>query len=195
MTLLIHCCCGPCAVSAAEHFRLSEMDVTGWFFNPNIHPPGEYSRRATTMAEAAERTALPMLPEGPAIGLAEFLLRLGRGGGRRCLSCYQLRLEATARKAAEQGFGAFSSTLLISPYQDLDAIADIGKKAGESEGVEFQFADLRTKYSDSCNRARQLDLYRQNYCGCVFSALERAARRARRAIGRRVDRGASQVSG
>ena len=182
MRLLLHCCCGPCATSVADHFRAVGHDVVGWFFNPNIHPDEERRRREATLAKAAEAVGVPLLPEGPAMRLDEFLLELARRGGRRCLACYELRLEATARKAAEQGFDAFASTLVISPYQDLDSIAEIGVRAGEAAGVEFQFVDLRSSYPKSCERARELDLYRQNYCGCMFSALERAERRTRRAV-------------
>ena len=182
MRLLLHCCCGPCATSVADHFRAVGHDVVGWFFNPNIHPDEERRRREATLAKAAEAVGVPLLPEGPAMRLDEFFLELARRGGRRCLTCYELRLEATARKAAEQGFDAFASTLVISPYQDLDSIAEIGVRAGEAAGVEFQFVDLRSSYPKSCERARELDLYRQNYCGCMFSALERAERRTRRAV-------------
>ncbi len=143
------------------------------------------------MAEAARAIDLPLLPDGPTARPEEFLLRLARAGGRRCFACYELRLEATARKAAGQGFEAFSSTLLISPYQNLDVIAEIGARVGEAAGVEFRFLDLRSKYPDSCERAREMGLYRQNYCGCVFSALELAARRARRAIDKAAARAAA----
>jgi len=181
LRLLLHCCCGPCATSVADHFRGVGYDVVGWFFNPNIHPDEERRRREATLVEAAEAAGLPLLPEGPAMRPDEFLLKLAGRGGRRCLACYEVRLEATARKAAEQGFDAFASTLVISPYQDLEAIAEIGMGAGEAAGVEFQFVDLRNAYPKSCERAKELDLYRQNYCGCVFSGLERAERRTRRA--------------
>ena len=182
MRLLLHCCCGPCATSVADHFRSTGFDVVGWFFNPNIHPEGERQRREGTLSLAAEATGLPLLPNGPGMRQEEFFLELAARAGGRCSACYGLRLGATARKAAEQEFDAFASTLVISPYQDLDAIATIGGEMGAAEGVEFRFADLRGAYPKSCERARELDLYRQNYCGCLFSALERAERRALRAV-------------
>jgi len=182
LRLLLHCCCGPCATLVAEHFRAVGHDVVGWFFNPNIHPEEERRKREVTLGEAAAAAGLPLLPEGQGMRPEEFLWRLARRRGRRCLACYEVRLEATARRGAEQGFDAFASTLVISPYQDLNSIAEIGEEAGEAAGIEFQFVDLRGAYPKSCERARELDLYRQNYCGCMFSALERAERRARRAI-------------
>ena len=182
MRLLLHCCCGPCATEVADHFRTLGDEVVGWFFNPNIYPERERRQREQTLAEAAARIEMPLLPPGPGMTLEEFLAALARPGGVRCGVCYQLRLEATAREAAARGFVAFSTTLLISPYQDMEAIREIGLRAGERHGVLFRFEDLREHYPDSCNRARAMALYRQSYCGCLFSALERAERRSRRAI-------------
>jgi predicted adenine nucleotide alpha hydrolase (AANH) superfamily ATPase len=190
LKLLLHCCCGPCALLVAEHFRSLGHTVTGWFFNPNLYPPEEYARRAATFAEGAREIDLPLLPTPPARPLEDFLLSLSRRGGPRCHTCYDLRLRETARKAAEAGFEGFSTTLLISPYQDLEAIAEIGAAAAAEAGVEFLFADLTGRYPESCDRARELDLYRQNYCGCLFSALERSERRSNRAIGKVLRRSA-----
>lgn len=180
MKLLLHCCCGPCAASVAEHFRSLGDQVTGWFFNPNIHPEEERARRETTLAQAAEAADLPLLPGGPGMEFVDFLLAIARRGGPRCQTCYQLRLEAAAAEASARGFDGFSTTLLISPHQDLEAIRSIGCSIAERTGLEFRFADLRGKYQESCERSRELDLYRQNYCGCLFSDLERSQRRSDR---------------
>ncbi len=188
--MLLHCCCGPCATEVVDHFRGLGCEVAGWSFNPNIHPEEERARRQRTLAEAARRMCLPLVEGdsgergGEEMGLAQFLLALARREGRRCRACYELRLGATAREAAGRGFDAFSTTLLISPYQDTSALAKIGRQVGERHGVEFRFADLRGSYGESIERAREMGLYRQNYCGCQFSALERAERRAGRAIGK-----------
>lgn len=183
MRLLLHCCCGPCAVLVAEHFRTQGHHVTGWFFNPNIHPVEERRRRQETMREAAEKAGLPLLDADPEadLPLGDFLLLLARAGGKRCEACYELRLRAAAREAAGRGFDGFATTLAISPYQDLAAIERIGRHAAEEAGTTFLGEDLRHRYPDSCDRAKALDLYRQNYCGCLFSSLERGERRARRA--------------
>jgi hypothetical protein len=180
LKLLLHCCCGPCATSVAEHFQGLGDQVTGWFFNPNIHPEEERTRRETTLAQAAEAAGLPLLPGGPAMRLVDYLLAIARRGGPRCHTCYALRLEATAKEASAKGFDGFSTTLLISPHQDLEAISSIGCSIAERTGIEFRFADLRGKYGESCERSRELDLYRQNYCGCLFSGLERSQRRSDR---------------
>jgi predicted adenine nucleotide alpha hydrolase (AANH) superfamily ATPase len=134
------------------------------------------------MEQAAQVGDLPLLEHGPGMSVAGFLSVLAREGGSRCRACYRLRLEATARRAAEEGMEGFSSTLLISPYQDVGEIAEVGERAARRHGVAFRFADLRDRYPESCERAREHDLYRQSYCGCAFSALERGERRSRRAI-------------
>ncbi|UCC67304.1 MAG: epoxyqueuosine reductase QueH [Armatimonadota bacterium] len=191
MKLLLHCCCGPCATVVADYFRRLGDEVVGWFFNPNVHPEEERVRREEVLAEGARRMELPLLPAGRGMGLDKFLLALARRGGSRCEACYELRLVETAKEAGARGFGGFSSTLLISPYQDVAAIADIGRRAAERFGLEFRSADLRESYRESCERAREMGLYRQNYCGCRFSELERAERRALRAISKLGARAAS----
>jgi predicted adenine nucleotide alpha hydrolase (AANH) superfamily ATPase len=168
----------------AEHFRGLGYQVTGWFFNPNVHPRDELERREAAFEEATRALALPVLPPGPQMSELEFLLQLASCGRPRCHACYQLRLRETARSAAAAGLEAFSTTLLISPYQAIEAVREIGEAAGREHGVAFAFADLVGKYGESCARSRALGLYRQNYCGCQFSELERRERRGRRALGR-----------
>jgi predicted adenine nucleotide alpha hydrolase (AANH) superfamily ATPase len=178
--LLLHCCCGPCAALVADHFRALGDTVTGWFFNPNIHPPEERRRRERALTQAAQAIGLPLLPVEDGMGWAGFLLEQARRQGPRCRACYELRMEATAREAARRGFEAFSTTLVISPYQDVVGIADLGRAIADRCGVKFRSADLRERYPESCERSRELGLYRQHYCGCQFSLLERAERRLRR---------------
>ena len=198
MKLLLHCCCGPCTSVVVDHFRSLGAQVTGWFFNPNIHPAEELRRRQATFEQTAQVIGLPVhrpagsvaadvgapaLPEAEE-GLRGFLLALASQGGKRCRACYGLRLEAAAAAARSEGFDSFSTTLLISPHQEVEAIGELGAAIGARLGVKFGFADLRGRYAESCERARELDLYRQNYCGCLFSLLERSERRAGRAIER-----------
>ena len=156
--------------------------MTGWYYNPNLHPPEEMRRRQQALTQASLALGMALLACDREPEPAEFLLALARRGGRRCHACYELRLEATARKAREEGFDAFSTTLLISPHQDLEAVHKIGAAAAEKHGVAFRFVDLRDRYRESGERARSMELYRQNYCGCMFSDLERSEARASRAI-------------
>ena len=187
MNLLLHCCCGPCSTVTVEHFRSSGDEVTGWFFNPNIHPADELRLRETWFERAASAIRLPLLRPGPALDLRRFLLALAGRGRERCRGCYQFRLRATAREAAARGFDGFSTTLLISPYQDIAAIQEIGRAMAARVGLVFRFADLRERFSESRERARELGLYQQNYCGCLFSSLERARRRGDRIVRKLLD--------
>jgi hypothetical protein len=184
VTVLLHCCCGPCTTAVADYFRSLGHELTGWFCNPNLYPGAEHQRRQAGFERAAETLSLAVLRTGEVWSPTRFLLSLVQSSGSRCAACYRLRLKATAREAAVRGFDAFSTTLLISPYQDLAGIREVGLALGQRLGVGFLFADLRDRYGDCCERARALDLYRQNYCGCLFSDLERSQRRAARAIAR-----------
>jgi hypothetical protein len=184
MNVLLHCCCGPCSTVTVGHFRALGDEVTGWFFNPNIHPLDEAQRRETAFAKAAVALGLPVLFAGAHLGLRTFLLALASRGAERCRACYQLRLGAAGREAAARGFDAFSTTLLISPYQDIALIGETGRAIAARLGLRFLFADLRERYAESRERARELNLYQQSYCGCLFSSLERARRRGERALHR-----------
>ena len=177
MKLLLHCCCGPCTISVADHFRTRGDAVTGWFCNPNLLPE-EWERRRESFDRAAEAVNLERRAVDHQLGFLDFLLAIARGKGRRCEACYELRLEATARQAVAEGCDGFATTLTISPYQDLEAIRRIGEEVGTRHGVAFVFTDLRPRFAESRTRARELGLYLQKYCGCVFSALERAEARA-----------------
>jgi len=181
MRLLLHCCCGPCATGVATYFADRGDAVTGWFYNPNIQPEEERVRRRETFGQAARALGLTSRPaeEGP--DFVGFLRALAAGRGRRCRACYRMRLEPVAQAAATEGYEAFATTLVISPYQDQRALAAVGEEVGARWGVAFQAADLRDRYPASRARARELGLYLQNYCGCLFSKLERAVRRAERA--------------
>ncbi len=185
MRLLLHCCCGPCTTSVADAFRARGDAVAGWFYNPNLAPQEEWRRRRDTFAQAAQALSLAALPVGEEPRFGDLLLALARGRGKRCLACYRMRLEQTARAAAAGGYEGFSTTLLVSPYQDLEALARVGQEVGAQWGVEFHFVDLRPRYAESRARARELGLYQQNYCGCLFSRLERAVRRSERALAKR----------
>jgi predicted adenine nucleotide alpha hydrolase (AANH) superfamily ATPase len=179
MKLLLHCCCGPCTTSVADYYRSREEGVVAWFCNPNLLPE-ERARRHEAFARTAEAMGLETRPAEETLDFLDLLLAIARGRGSRCEACYELRLEAAARKAVEEGCDGFATTLTISPYQDLEALRRIGKEVGARYGVEFVFTDLRDHYPESRKRARELGLYLQKYCGCVFSALERAEGRAGR---------------
>jgi predicted adenine nucleotide alpha hydrolase (AANH) superfamily ATPase len=173
-SILLHVCCGPCGTYPVRRLREQEFDVTAFWYNPNIHPHSEHERRRRALAQLAAVEELPIL-EWPEYGMVGFLRAVvGREVFReRCRICYRLRLERTAQMAREKGFDAFTTTLLISPYQDEAMILSIGEDVGEKAGVPFYYERFRSGWSERGRLAKELGLYRQDYCGCVYSEWDR----------------------
>lgn len=178
--VLLHACCGPCTTAVLEALRADGREVTAFFYNPNLHPAAEYERRRAAMARVSAAMCLEVLWQHPQQGAQEYIRAVRGREGERCRACYQLRLEAAARQAAAGGFDAFTTTLAISPYQDLDLLGQVGQEAASRHHTHFLFQDFRPLYRRSRELAAQLALYRQDYCGCRFSLQERAARLAAR---------------
>jgi predicted adenine nucleotide alpha hydrolase (AANH) superfamily ATPase len=177
--ILLHICCGPCAVAPVQALRAEGRPVTGLWFNPNIHPAQEYGRRLDSCRAFAAAEALPLVEVGD-YGLRQFIARVYPhddmdARGARCLECYRWRMTATARIACERGFAAMTTTLLVSPHQQHDAIATIGAAAAAQYGVRFEYRDWRPAFRPARGRSRQLGLYHQQYCGCLLSEAERFA--------------------
>ncbi|MEN8614092.1 epoxyqueuosine reductase QueH [Dehalogenimonas sp. THU2] len=170
--LLIHCCCVHCSAYTLQYWRDQGHDVTAYWYNPNIHPFTEHERRREALEAFAEGEGIPFIV-APAYDLEKYFRAVAGHEAERCPDCYRLRLDATAVWAAANGFDAFTSSLLISPMQKHDRIVEAARAAGESSGVRFEYADLRKRYSDSRRITKPLELYRQQYCGCLFSEYER----------------------
>ncbi|MDR1858253.1 MAG: epoxyqueuosine reductase QueH [Treponema sp.] len=178
MKLLFHCCCAPCAVACVENLAADGIALTLFWHNPNIHPLAEYrSRRDTLIAFAAAKNLPPETIDE--YGLKSFLQEIGEEteAPARCEKCYRMRLEKTAAHAAENGFDAFCTSLLISPYQRHEAIRSIGEEMAARYGVGFLYRDFRPLFRQGQGKARNLGLYMQKYCGCIFSSDEREAQR------------------
>lgn len=181
--LLLHICCGPCATYPVPHLRELGFEVLGWWYSPNIHPAGEHALREASLRAYVEEVALP-LESGPYEPERYEEAVLGHEARpERCRRCYRLRLEATAREAARRRIGAFSTTLLISPYQDQDAIHEVGDEVAGRHGLRFYFENLRRGWAERGRLARRYGLYLQQYCGCRFSLAEREASVARERAG------------
>lgn len=176
--ILLHMCCGPCAAYPIERLREEEFQVTGFWYNPNIHPWQEHERRRQSAERYIQAVDLPVIWH-PDYEMVLFLREVvgQERSGQRCHICYRLRLGPAAQVAAQEGFDALTTTLLISPHQDQDAIRRIGEEVGEAEGVEFYFEDFRRGWAQGRRLARQHDLYRQQYCGCIYSEWERYRQR------------------
>ncbi len=171
-SVLLHCCCAPCSVSCIDTLREEGFAVTGFWYNPNIHPFTEYRSRRNTFTEFAASIVLPVLLKDE-YGLRPFLQTVGTQFDNRCENCYRTRLEETARTAAQNGFSSFTTTLLISPYQDHDLIVKVANDAAERYGISFLYRDFRPLFREGQQKAREMGLYMQKYCGCIFSEEER----------------------
>jgi epoxyqueuosine reductase len=174
--LLLHICCGPCATYPVPRLRAEGFAVVGWWYNPNVEPAEEHALRLASTRAYAERVDLAL---GVREGEAERYEQAVAGHSERperCRICYRLRLEETAREAVRQGIEMFSTTLLISPYQDQRALCEIGEETAQRHGRRFYFENLRQGWAERGRLARDYGLYLQQYCGCRFSLAEREAK-------------------
>lgn len=203
MNILLHICCSNCSLYPVKTLREEGITFTGFWFNPNIHPLEEYGSRLDSVKTLSDRWNIDMIyheaytPEDyfRMFGINDKnLINNIRSNGsgssngwndlnippfpERCRSCYMLRLEKTAELAKEQGFDAFSTTLLISPYQDFEGIADTGHQLAEKYDIHFHLRDYRPYFRDAMALSKELGLYRQKYCGCIFSKKEREKQKA-----------------
>lgn len=169
---LLHICCAPCSIHCIETLRAEGVEPTGYWYNPNIHPYTEYRSRKTTLQAYAKSINLPLIVNDD-YGLRSFVQAIYPDWENRCETCYRLRMEETARRAAEEGFSDFSTTLLISPYQNHELLIRTAEEAAAHHGVRFLYRDFRPGFREGQQKARELELYMQKYCGCVFSEEER----------------------
>ena len=178
MKILLHICCAPCAIYPVQELRSSGFQVTGFFFNHNIHPYLEYRKRLETVREYAAKVELEVIYREEYL-LEEFLRAVADKPDERCLYCYASRLEVAAAEAACLGFEAFTSTLLYSRYQKHDSIRELGERSGKKYGVRFHYTDFRQGWQKGIDLSKKLSLYRQQYCGCIYSEKERYYRRVK----------------
>jgi len=176
-SLLLHVCCGPCATYSINRLRQMGFAVTGFWYNPNVHPFDEHERRRECISSYAREVGLPMVwPEGYEAQAYFEAVAGHEARAERCAICYRLRLGRTAQVAKQRGFDAFSTTLLISPYQKQTLIRGIGEELATQQGVEFCFENLRRGWGERGRLAREHGLYQQQYCGCTYSEQEATER-------------------
>jgi len=176
LKLLLHVCCANCAIYPLGVLREEGCEVMGFFYNPNIHPYQEYRQRLGAVREY-ETLADVKIVYRDSYDMEEFLRRVVFRESDRCRVCYHLRLEATARTARRGKFDAFTSTLLHSRHQDHELIREIGDAVGKAQGVFFLYRDFRDGWREGIKESHRLGLYRQQYCGCIYSEKERYMRR------------------
>ena len=176
MKLLLHTCCAPCSVYCIKSLRKEGIEPTVYWFNPNIHPYMEYKARRDTLKEYAQSIGVDAIFEEN-YGLKEFCKNVIDDLENRCAKyCYRVRLEQTAQYAKEHGYDAFTTTLLVSPYQNHDLLIKVAEEMAEKYEIEFLYRDFRPGFREGQNEARELGLYMQKYCGCVFSEEDRYAK-------------------
>ncbi|MFA5073494.1 MAG: epoxyqueuosine reductase QueH [Nitrospirota bacterium] len=172
MNVFIHICCAPCVLFPYFHLKDEGYTLTGFFYNPNIHPFQEYTRRVDTLKDFASRVGFSVLYQHE-FDLDSFFLQAAGKGTHRCEACYRMRLSTAAATARKQGADAFTSSLLYSKYQKHDCIAAIGQEMAEEYGIRFLYEDFRKGWREGIVESKAMGLYRQSYCGCVYSEWER----------------------
>ena len=173
MKLLMHTCCAPCSVYCIESLRAENIEPTLFWYNPNIHPYIEYKNRRDCLREYAKKIDIELVLKEE-YGLDDFCRNVSSDIKNRCVNyCYPKRLSETVRFAAENGYTAFTTTLLVSPYQKHDELKKVCKKLAEESRIEFLYRDFRIGFREGQKKAREAGLYMQKYCGCIFSEEER----------------------
>ncbi len=170
--ILLHTCCGPCTIYPLKRLRETGWTVHGYFFNLNIHPYEEFRKRLETIRTFAKVRDLPLIVRED-YGLLEFIRNVAFREEQRCIYCYSARIEATARLAKKSRFDAFSTTLLFSKFQKHDLIKQIARDVSAAVGIPFYYEDFREGWAEGREQSKALGMYRQQYCGCIYSEAER----------------------
>lgn len=187
--ILVHMCCGPCSIVPLKSVLSGRAEVWGFFYNPNIHPRKEFLLRLEAVRKLAGLLSLDVIyhEEYAPKAFIDGLKAAGGGPdknhpehGARCVFCYTDRLEATARAAAENGFDAFSSSLLYSRYQDHEEIKRLALDFAAKYGILLYYEDFRDGWQEGVDTSKEMGLYRQKYCGCIYSRIERYSRKKNR---------------
>jgi len=177
--VLLHICCAPCSIMCIETLRNEGIEPVGFWDNPNIHPYTEYRMRKNTLVDYAKSIGLELVVHGE-YGLRPFVRAVAEDIDARCVQCYRMRMRPAAQYAAENGFTHFTSTLFVSPYQNHELMKQAAEEAAAEFGVQFLHRDFRPYFREGQDRARELGLYMQKYCGCVFSEEDRYKKRKKK---------------
>lgn len=172
MKLLLHTCCAPCLLYPLHALKEKKLEITGYFYNPNIHPFMEFKKRRNCLIEYAESNNISLVVDGD-YGLKDFTRKIVFNEDKRCSICYDLRLQKTAAYAKENGFTSFSTTLLYSKYQNHLMIIEKCQNLASQLDIEFVYQDFRDGWQLGIDKSISENLYRQPYCGCIYSEQER----------------------
>jgi predicted adenine nucleotide alpha hydrolase (AANH) superfamily ATPase len=172
MKLLLHICCAPCSIYPIRCLRGEGHDIVGFFHNNNIHPYTEHLKREETLTSYAQQIELQLIVSQN-YDMERFIRAVAFRETERCRYCYYDRLKATALLAKQSKFDAFSSTLLYSKFQKHEMIQSIGQALSTQIGIPFLYEDFRAGWKEGIETSKQLGMYRQPYCGCIYSEKER----------------------
>lgn len=173
MNILLHICCAPCEIYPAEKLRKDKHLVGGFFYNPNIHPYSEYLKRKEEVEKYSKEISLNVTyGEYDIEKYLEYIID-SESLKDRCPICWWFRIKRIAQFAKENGFDAFTTTLLGSPYQEHEVVKNICEEVAKEIGVKFYYGDFRVGFKKAHNKAKSKGIYCQNYCGCLFSEKER----------------------
>ena len=172
LKLLLHSCCGPCSTACIERLK-DYFDITVLYYNPNIEPLEEYNKRKETQKSVLRRLNIKYMDsdyDNETFRLLTKELKDEPEGGKRCTVCFSLRLKETAKRAKENDFDYFTTTLTVSPHKNSELINKLGIEIGEYVGVKFLVADFKKRegYKRSIELSKIYHLYRQDYCGCLY---------------------------
>ena len=179
MKLLMHMCCSNCGLYPMKSLLSKGVDVKGLWFNPNIYPLPEYELRLASLQDLQRLWHIDV-EYVDKYGSDNFMRTLGDARDNRCIRCYMVRLEETARTAKKMHLSGFTTSLLVSPYQKFDSIISVGQEMGKRYAIPFYVEDFRVGYREHIPLSKELGLYRQKYCGCMFSEFESASQRIQR---------------
>ena len=173
MKLLLHTCCAPCSVYCIDELRKEGIEPTVYWYNPNIHPYMEYKARRDCLKEYTKSINVEAIFEED-YGLDEFCKEAVKDLKNRCTNyCYPVRIEQTCKYAKENGYDTFTTTLLVSPYQNHEGICEVAERIAKIYDLKFLYRDFRVGFREGQAKARELGLYMQKYCGCIFSEEDR----------------------
>ena len=172
MKVLLHICCTNCAIYPLERMTERGDEVVGFFFNPNIHPYQEYQKRLESLKDYSQKVGLKVIYRDEYL-LEAFLKNVSHRPEDRCAYCYLIRLEATAQEAKKNLFDQFTTTLLQSSHQNHLLIKETGERLAGEIGIPFYYEDFRPGWRRGMEVSKEMGLYRQQYCGCIYSEKER----------------------
>ncbi|MBI4743760.1 MAG: epoxyqueuosine reductase QueH [Actinobacteria bacterium] len=173
MKMFLHTCCAPCLIYPYNELLKENYQIVSYYYNPNIHPYSEFEKRLKTLEDYCLNNNI-RLQKGN-YDIHQYLKKIVEftTEEERCRICYSIRLEQTAKTARENGFKLFSTTILVSPHQKHEMVKEIGEFVGKKYNLKFVYNDFRRGYREGVLKSKELGMYRQKYCGCLFSEMER----------------------